>query len=404
MSKFKAALFDLDGVVFDTEPQYTFFWGKQCREFHPERPGLEKDIKGQTLTQIFNKKMTNMGFVIDANVDSKVQDICEYFSKRKAFGNGRFIDKLIQETIMKHATAQDSEINKININDIPTITEINNTQVSSYIAGEMLNNLVGMEELKEKVKEFEEYLIFEKEAENHKLSLPTQNKHMIFTGNPGTGKTTVARIIAKILFDLEIIHENKLVEVERKDLIASYVGQTAPKTSEVIEKAIGGVLFIDEAYTLASKSQNDFGSEAIATLIKAMEDYKGEFIVIFAGYKNEMRTFLDSNPGIASRIGYTFDFPDYTSDEYCEIFSRKVLQTGMKLEEKALPEIKSLMNYFCNIENIGNGRFVDNTVQKIFIEHAIKTRSITDTDRLLTFTEEDIPEIKAEESKKRIGF
>ena len=347
------------------------------------------DYTSSELTQIFNKKMTNMGFVIDANVDSKVQDICEYFSKRKAFGNGRFIDKLIQETIMKHATAQDSEINKININDIPTITEINNTQVSSYIAGEMLNNLVGMEELKEKVKEFEEYLIFEKEAENHKLSLPTQNKHMIFTGNPGTGKTTVARIIAKILFDLEIIHENKLVEVERKDLIASYVGQTAPKTSEVIEKAIGGVLFIDEAYTLASKSQNDFGSEAIATLIKAMEDYKGEFIVIFAGYKNEMRTFLDSNPGIASRIGYTFDFPDYTSDEYCEIFSRKVLQTGMKLEEKALPEIKSLMNYFCNIENIGNGRFVDKVFQETLMKHS-KNKS----KKIEVIHKEDIPTIK----------
>ena len=146
--------------------------------------------------------------------------------------------------------------------------------------------------------------------------------HMVFTGNPGTGKTTIARVIAKILFDIGIIHENKLIEVERKDLVGEYQGKTAIKTFDVIDKAMGGVLFIDEAYSLSPKTSgnSDFGDEAIATLIKAMEDHKDQLVVIFAGYKDEMKTFIDSNPGIASRIGYTFDFKDYTPDELVKIF------------------------------------------------------------------------------------
>lgn len=148
---------------------------------------------------------------------------------------------------------------------------------------------------------------------------------MIFTGNPGTGKTLIARIMAKMLYDLGLISENKLIEVERKDLVASYVGQTSQKTSEVIEKAMGGVLFIDEAYALVQgkKDDGDYGIEAIATLIKAMEDYKENLVVIFAGYKDEMKSFLDINPGIASRIGYTFHFEDYNNVELQEIFVKK---------------------------------------------------------------------------------
>jgi len=158
---------------------------------------------------------------------------------------------------------------------------------------------------------------------------------IVVEGSNGTGKTTVARIMAKMLFDMGIIKENKFIEVERKDLIGKYVGHTAIKTNEVITKAINGVLFIDEAYSLNGASDNDFGSESIATLIKAMEDYKDKMVVIFAGYKKEMMDFIDSNPGIRSRIGYTFEFSNYTTEELTEIVKRSARVLDLKINDDA---------------------------------------------------------------------
>ena len=230
--------------------------------------------------------MKNMGFTLDKDIEVELKSICTYFSKRKAFGNGRFVDKLMQEVIMKHAKNKDKDIKKITRKDMPTIEELNNTKIEEDIdIDKQLEKIIGMKEVKEKIKEFEQYAKFVKKAQNNKINLPNQNMNMLFTGNPGTGKTTIARIMAKMLSDLGIIHENKLIEVEKKDLVGQYTGQTAPKTAEVIDKAMGGVLFIDEAYSL-TEGKDSFGLEAIATLIKAMEDHKGEFVVIFAGYRN----------------------------------------------------------------------------------------------------------------------
>ena len=328
------------------------------------------DYTPSELTNMFVKKIEKMGFSLDNSIEKKINELCEYFTGKKSFGNGRFVDKLIQEVIINHAVNDSEEVKKIVLKDIPSIEELNNSNSSGKTASELMENLVGMKEIKEKLKEFEAYISFLKEAKESKLKIPNQNIHMVFTGNPGTGKTTVARIVAEILYDLGVIHENKLIEVERKDLVAEYIGQTALKTANVIEKAMGGVLFIDEAYTLYNKAESDFGQEALATIIKAMEDHKDELVIIFAGYKKEMQNFMSMNSGIFSRIGYTFDFPDYEDNEYCEIFYNKVQSANMKLEEEAKENVATLMKYFHNVENIGNGRFVDRVFQEALMKHA----------------------------------
>lgn len=254
-----------------------------------------------------------------------------------------------------------------------------------------LNNLVGLENIKQVLKDLVD-LIELKNKTKDDLKIKDINLHMVFLGNPGTGKTTVARIIAEMLYNLKYIKKNKLIEVSSKDLVAEYVGQTAPKTMAVIERALGGVLFVDEAYSLASEegSGNSFNKEAIATLIQAMENYRDNLVVIFAGYTKEMQAFLNANSGIVSRIGYTLDFKDYTSEELLKIFEGMVKKAGFSITKEACDEVVKVIDKYRNTKNFGNARFARNLYEKTIIKHASNTRGKKAKKDLKTIVKEDI--------------
>lgn len=254
-----------------------------------------------------------------------------------------------------------------------------------------LNNLVGLENIKQVLKDLVD-LIELKNKTKDDLKIKDINLHMVFLGNPGTGKTTVARIIAEMLYNLKYIKQNKLIEVSSKDLVAEYVGQTAPKTMAVIERALGGVLFVDEAYSLASEegSGNSFNKEAIATLIQAMENYRDNLVVIFAGCTKEMQAFLNANSGIVSRIGYTLDFKDYTSEELLKIFEGMVKKAGFSITKEACDEVVKVIDKYRNTKNFGNARFARNLYEKTIIKHASNTRGKKAKKDLKTIVKEDI--------------
>lgn len=254
-----------------------------------------------------------------------------------------------------------------------------------------LNSLVGLDNIKVMLKDLVNLNKFKEKTEGE-LKLKETNLHMVFLGNPGTGKTTVARIVAGILYNLGFIKQNKLIEVSAKDLIGQYVGQTAPKTLEVIQKSIGGVLFIDEAYSLASTVGNNssFNEECIATLIQAMENNRDNLVVIFAGYSKEMDAFLKSNSGIVSRIGYTMDFKDYTLEELITIFSSMFEKAGFILDNAAIEKAKEIITEFMGSKSFGNARFVRNLYEKAIIKHATNTENETEKLILKTITANDI--------------
>ncbi|MGM9850022.1 MAG: AAA family ATPase [Bacilli bacterium] len=251
-----------------------------------------------------------------------------------------------------------------------------------------LNELVGLEKVKKVLYDLVDVINLKEKAKN--LTIKDMNLHMVFLGNPGTGKTTIARIISNILYNLGYIKENKLIEVSSKDLVGQYVGQTAPKTMDVINKSLNGVLFIDEAYSLAVKGENSYNAEAIATLIQAMENYRDKLVVIFAGYTKEMQDFLDSNSGIVSRIGYTLEFDDYTTEELIKIFNNFATKNGFIVNEEAIKYLEEVINENRNTKNFGNARFVRNIYEKTVIKHATNVKDKKQNKILKTITKEDI--------------
>ena len=285
--------------------------------------------------------------------------------------------------------------------DIP---EVYNTKNLESIMRE-LNKLIGLEDIKSQILDLVYLLKFNNIA---KINMKDLNLHMVFKGNPGTGKTTVARLIKDIFYELGYIKKDKITEVVAKDLIAEYTGQTAGKTYKVVKSALGGILFIDEAYSIFSSTgggTGTYGQECVATLLKMMEDYKDRFIIIFAGYEEEMEDFIDSNPGLASRIGYKIDFKDYDLEELTEIYLGILEENKMKIEDNALEKLKLIIAKSMKEKNFGNGRYMHNVFQKVLIEHAKNVEKKKIKSDIYIIKEEDIVEEKIIiKSKKEIGF
>ncbi len=363
------------------------------------------DFSKAELMQIFKDEVEGNEFSLEDGVLAKIEKIVAKNKVGRNFGNARFVTNLFDRLVLTHAANYQDE-NKLKVITNRDVDIFNETKKDKErgveeILGE-LNSLVGLGKVKETIDGFVSIIEL-----NRKLDrMPDFNMHMIFKGNAGTGKTTVARLLAEIYYNLGYVKRNKLVEVQSQDLIGEFLGQTGPKTQAVIDSALDGVLFIDEAYSIMEHNGTNasYSAECVATLLKAMEDYQGRLIIIFAGYTEEMKKFRDLNPGLKSRIGYEIDFEDYSEDELVQIFEKKVYDKQFKFDDGARNKVRNILRKAKEVENFGNGRFVENMVQRIIIEHAKNTRYIDDYERLLTFTEEDVPDMKAEESRKRIGF
>ena len=259
---------------------------------------------------------------------------------------------------------------------------------------EELEKLIGLESIKKDIKELSNFLKMQKKRKEKGLKTFPMSLHLVFTGNPGTGKTTIARILASIYKDIGALSKGHVVEVDRTDLVAEYIGQTAPKTAAKIKEAMGGILFIDEAYTLAKSDGKDFGQEAIDTLLKAMEDHREDFIVIVAGYPAEMHRFINSNPGLKSRFNKYINFPDYSAKELLQIFKEmcESYEYHLTKEAEELVEQEIIFIEKHKKENFANARTIRNLFEKVITKQATRLAEADEDADLAELTAEDIRE------------
>lgn len=273
--------------------------------------------------------------------------------------NCLYAKELLNDILCKPFVTQSQSSNN-------SINPLHNSNSDGHDYMAELNGLIGLGTVKTEVESLRNLIKIQAMRAQQGLPNTNMSYHMVFTGNPGTGKTTVARIVAGIYKEIGILKKGHLIETDRAGLVAEYVGQTAPKTNAKIDEALDGVLFIDEAYTLVGEG-NDYGSEAIATLLKRMEDDRNRLVVILAGYTNEIKAFIDSNPGLQSRFNRYIEFEDYKAEELVEIFRSNLKKAKYKIKRDAFEWLQQFINYKVanKDENFGNARFIRNIFEKV---------------------------------------
>lgn len=384
-------------------------YGEQEKAFIKKKLGFE--VSALMAADIKNRNMLGAGYIIKmpetfkyfilANAGHKIKN--DRYDNKEARTLAESYRKLGQEYLAANTESTEVEINVLssycvmldeNLKAYGLLQPDYKSVAIQADAGEKeqsadeliaeLNSLTGLTAVKEDVNALINLLKVQKMREQMGMKQTSVNKHLVFMGNPGTGKTTVARLLAKIYKAIGAISKGHLVEVDRSELVCGYIGQTATKTAEVIESALGGVLFIDEAYTLTNgKGQGDFGQEAVDTLLKGMEDHRDDLVVIVAGYTELMDEFLDSNPGLRSRFNKFINFEDYTAEEEVEILINNCKKQEYMLSRDALEEARRFFTERVanKPEGYANARDVRNYLEKAISNQASRIVGLKDVDK-----------------------
>jgi len=347
-----------------------------------------EDYTPDELLEIFDASIRKQGFEVDDACRAMVRQLFEkkQLPGRKDNGNARLVRHVIEDAIRKQSArlaermagglVTEEEIKRLVPEDFGLSAE---GDEKPFDLEAELARIVGHEQVKQHIRELHNLLIVQKNRKEQGLGDGgIGSLHMVFKGNPGTGKTTIARLIARLLKELGLLKSGHLVETDRSGLVAQYVGQTAAKVKNVVDEALGGVLFIDEAYSLY---RDDFGKEAIDALVKSMEDHRENLVVIVAGYSEEMDQFLDTNPGLRSRFPTTFEFPDYSPDDIWHILQAMCAAENYVLEDGCEAVVKELYGSVAGSRDAGNGRFARNLFERAKIKQATRIRTLGAFDR-----------------------
>lgn len=405
-------------------------YNERMQEFMELNEGLKSriphwiefpDYTADELTEIFKLMLIEKGFTATDEAVGEAHYIFEKARNMDNFGNGRYVRNFLEQAIMSQSVRllslrndvsniKKNELFKITKEDIKELNEETKDVCLPGDAKQKLEQMIGLESVKKVINKAVANFKFNKLCMERGISKDKASLHMVFTGNPGTAKTTVARLFANILKDEKVLSSGTFVEVGRADLVGDHVGLTAKLVKRKFKEAQGGVLFIDEAYSLCDSYSNGFGDEAINTLVQEMENHREDVIVIFAGYPKPMEKFLDRNPGMKSRIAFEVQFEDYSVDELLDITRLMLSNKQMSITENAIAKLRINFEIASKSDDYGNGRYVRKMIEEAemnLAERLLKYDESDITDELLTTIEaEDIPETKLNDtsSEIRIGF